>query len=120
MEQTNAFEAIRYDRKETPANVSMHHGGDFGRYMVLKNQKLGEQFAEKQKRATDTRQALSNIFAGVTIHVDGFTSPSHKVCTVRCPCGGHLRPNHSRQPDFQLRLPRSSLVVRVRIQAMIE
>jgi hypothetical protein len=82
MHQPNAFTALKYDCNRAPAGESMHHGGDFGRYMELKNQKLGEQFAEKQKRAMDIRQSLSNIFSGVTIHVNGFTSPSHRVCTA--------------------------------------
>ena len=75
----DAYAALKQGQQRGPVSNSMHHGGDFGRYMELKNQKLGEQYAEKQKRTASTRKQLSNIFAGIAIHVNGFTNPSHQV-----------------------------------------
>lgn len=68
----------RYVRLESQAmqaeEPSMHHGGSFSRYMELKNVKLREQF-EAQALSTG---ALSNIFQGVCIYVNGYTNPSHQ------------------------------------------
>lgn len=58
---------------------SMHHGGSFGRYMELKNRKLGEQFGQQQREVEAAGQQRSNIFRGVAIHVNGLTSPSHQA-----------------------------------------
>lgn len=51
---------------------SVYHGGSFRSYMAHKNRKLAEQFEE---RAGGQRR--STLFQGVSIMVDGFTSPSH-------------------------------------------
>jgi hypothetical protein len=48
---------------------SMHHGDSFGVYMHHKNLKLREQF---EAQALGQAQ-LSDVFRGVTIHVNGFT-----------------------------------------------
>ncbi|GIL73675.1 hypothetical protein Vretimale_5440, partial [Volvox reticuliferus] len=53
---------------------SMHHDGNFGRYMQLKVVKLREQFDAQQLQ---NASAKSDIFRGVAIHVNGFTRPSH-------------------------------------------
>lgn len=55
---------------------SMHHDGDVGKYMANKNAKLIEQF---EQTATQSLPA-SSLFKGVSIHVNGFTRPSHQVC----------------------------------------
>lgn len=52
---------------------SMHHGGSFRKYMEHKELKLAEQF-----EASALAQApASRLFAGVSIHVNGLTTPSH-------------------------------------------
>jgi nucleotidyltransferase/DNA polymerase involved in DNA repair len=51
---------------------TLHHGGSFRKYMENKNNKLHEQFTAQ---ATGSR--LSNLFQGITIHVNGLTNPSH-------------------------------------------
>jgi hypothetical protein len=48
---------------------SMHHGDSFGVYMQHKNLKLREQF---EAQALGQAQ-ISDVFRGVTIHVNGFT-----------------------------------------------
>lgn len=59
---------------------SMHHGGSFKKYMQFKNQKLREQFQSEAAEAVDgNKDAPSALFAGVSIHVNGFTNPSHQV-----------------------------------------
>ena len=83
MEQANAFDALRAGQIRPAEPHTMHHGGDFGRYMELKNQKLHEQFADDQKRAADAQLQRSNIFQGITIHVNGLTSPSHQARFLR-------------------------------------
>ena len=56
---------------------SMHHGGSFKKYMEFKNQKLREQFREE---AVEGDEALKpKLFSGVSIHVNGFTIPTHQV-----------------------------------------
>ncbi|GAB4820844.1 hypothetical protein N2152v2_007890 [Parachlorella kessleri] len=50
-----------------------HHGGSFRIYMQNKNAKLQEQFEE-----LGDRQQASNLFAGVSIHVNGYTVPSQQ------------------------------------------
>ena len=50
------------------------HGGSFGAYMAYKEQKLAEQFDANAAAAQRTQ-----LFAGVSIHVNGFTRPSHLV-----------------------------------------
>jgi hypothetical protein len=52
---------------------SMHHGGSFKTYMDHKNLKLQEQF-EMQALG---QNPVSQLFAGVSIHVNGLTRPSH-------------------------------------------
>eukprot|EP00803_Ostreobium_quekettii_P007207 evm.model.scf_1084.2 EVM.evm.TU.scf_1084.2 scf_1084:6744-14924(+) len=52
------------------------HGGNFGNYMRHKNAKLRQQFHENN--AGRSGGVGSNLFSGVTIHVNGFTVPSHQ------------------------------------------
>lgn len=52
----------------------MYHGGSFGSYMGHKVSKLQEQFAAQQ--GTEQR---STLFAGISIHVNGYTVPSGLV-----------------------------------------
>jgi hypothetical protein len=47
----------------------MHHGNSFGVYMENKNLKLREQF---EAQALGQGQ-LSDVFRGVTLHVNGYT-----------------------------------------------
>ncbi len=49
------------------------HGGSFRLYMQHKNDKLQEQFAQLGEKQQ------SNLFAGVSIHVNGYTVPSQQV-----------------------------------------
>ena len=83
-QQANALETLQWRNARQPPNTSMHHGGDFGRYMELKNQKLHEQFAEDQARVATSNLQRSNIFQGITIHVNGLTSPTHQVRPSTC------------------------------------
>lgn len=56
---------------------SMHHGGSFKKYMEFKNKKLREQF---QDEATEGDAAAKpKLFSGISIHVNGFTNPTHQV-----------------------------------------
>jgi DNA repair protein REV1 len=69
-----------------------HHGGSFGNYMAYKNQKLHEQF---NANAAVTRQ--SNIFQGVGIYVNGWTSPSHsELKQLMATHGGRFENYYSR------------------------
>lgn len=56
---------------------SMHHGGSFKKYMEFKNQKLREQFRDEAVEGDITSKG--RLFSGVSIHVNGFTNPSHQV-----------------------------------------
>ena len=53
---------------------SMDHGGSFKQYMQFKNSKLQEQFEAQQLQ----QPAQSELFKGVSIHVNGLTVPSHQ------------------------------------------
>lgn len=65
-------------RPEEPEDPnSMHHGGSFKKYMQFKNQKLREQFRDEATR--DKSDDSRKIFSGISIHVNGFTNPSHQV-----------------------------------------
>jgi nucleotidyltransferase/DNA polymerase involved in DNA repair len=69
-----------------------HHGGSHGNYMAYKNQKLQEQFTAN---AAVTRQ--SNLFQGVRIHVNGWTSPSHsELKQIMAVHGGRFENYYSR------------------------
>ncbi|XP_024543050.1 DNA repair protein REV1 isoform X2 [Selaginella moellendorffii] len=61
--------------------------GDFGRYMTNKVRKLGEQFQAEASNPEASRgnadensieETTSKIFEGISIHVNGFTIPSHQ------------------------------------------
>ncbi|EFJ32197.1 hypothetical protein SELMODRAFT_407478 [Selaginella moellendorffii] len=61
--------------------------GDFGRYMTNKVRKLGEQFQAEASNPEAPRgnadeksieEITSKIFEGISIHVNGFTIPSHQ------------------------------------------
>ncbi len=57
-----------------------HHGGSFKKYMVNKNQKLQEQFEEQSAAVQATAgQQTSDLFRGISIHVNGLTTPSLAV-----------------------------------------
>lgn len=69
-----------------------HHGGSFGNYMAYKNQKLHEQF---NANAAVSRQ--SNLFQGVGIYVNGWTSPSHsELKQIMATHGGRFENYYSR------------------------
>lgn len=55
-------------------DTSMYHGGSFKQYMQFKNTKLQEQFEAQQWQ----QQAQSDLFKGISIHVNGLTVPSHQ------------------------------------------
>ena len=59
------------------AGEKLHHDGSFGAYMALKVRKLDEQFAEGTALAAVDDPSLAGLFQGVSIHVNGFTDPSH-------------------------------------------
>ena len=65
-----------------------HHGGSFKKYMVNKNQKLQEQFEEQSAAVQATAgQQTSDLFRGISIHVNGLTTPSLAVIlTVSTSC----------------------------------
>ena len=76
--------------KEPADPDSMDHNGSFAKYMQFKNQKLREQFS---REAAETDPELGGpaqkLFAGISIHVNGFTNPTHQVrfaCFGQC-CG---------------------------------
>lgn len=63
-------------RPAAPAQPqSMHHGGSFKTYMAHKNLKLQEQF--EMQALGQAHAHASTLFAGVSIHVNGLTRPSH-------------------------------------------
>jgi hypothetical protein len=71
---------------------SVYHGGSFGAYMAHKNRKLQEQFEE---RAGGQRR--SRLFEGVSIMVDGFTTPSHlELREIMALHGGRFENYYSR------------------------
>ena len=63
-----------------------HHGGSFRKYMENKNKKLQEQFDQQSAVAAAygdaSGHAVSNLFQGVSIMVNGFTTPSQQVNIV--------------------------------------
>jgi hypothetical protein len=65
-------------QKNDDGEEQFHHGGSFRAYMQHKNRKLGEQFQQQQAQLASSG-ARSTIFAGVAIHVNGFTRPSQSV-----------------------------------------
>jgi len=71
--------ALRAAPAAPPPPESMQHGGSFGRYMELKNLKLREQFDADALAAGGGGAGgcapASRLFAGVSIHVNGFTQP---------------------------------------------
>ena len=77
--------SLRKEKTPEPAidGRTFHHGGSFAAYMQLKNSKLQEQFLEQAKTTAATTGADS-LLAGVRIHVNGLTKPSHAVRTA---CG---------------------------------
>lgn len=64
-----------------------HHGGSFRKYMDNKNQKLQEQFDQQSAVAAAygaaSGHAVSELFKGVSIMVNGFTTPSQQVSICR-------------------------------------
>ena len=64
-----------------------HHGGSFRKYMDNKNQKLQEQFDQQSAVAAAygaaSGHAVSDLFKGVSIMVNGFTTPSQQVSIFR-------------------------------------
>lgn len=60
---------------------SVHHGGSFKKYMEGKNRKLREQFASEARagQADSTADPSKNLLKGISIHVNGFTIPSHQA-----------------------------------------
>lgn len=71
-------------KKAAPGEVE-HHGGSFRKYMENKNKKLQEQFDQQSAVAMAygdaSGLAVSNLFGGVSVMVNGFTTPSQSVCT---------------------------------------
>jgi DNA repair protein REV1 len=61
-------ETSKQEQEET-----LHHDGSFRTYMHNKNLKLREQF---EAQALHVGQQ-SNLFQGISIHVNGYTVPSH-------------------------------------------
>ncbi|KAK9825519.1 hypothetical protein WJX74_003581 [Apatococcus lobatus] len=59
---------------------SVHHGGSFKKYMEGKNRKLREQFAIEARagQADGTADPSKTLLRGISIHVNGFTKPSHQ------------------------------------------
>ncbi|PSC71461.1 DNA repair REV1 [Micractinium conductrix] len=62
----------QHKRRLPDGSESQYHGGSFASYMSGKINKLEEQFAANQ-----AGQQKSELFAGVGIHVNGLTTPSH-------------------------------------------
>lgn len=62
--------------------TSEHHKGSFRNYMIVKNRHLHQQF---EHHAADLKAAGSgsDIFRGVSIHVNGFTTPTHQVTSAK-------------------------------------
>ena len=63
-----------------------NHGGSFRKYMDNKNRKLQEQFDQQSAVAAAygdaSGHAVSNLFEGVSIMVNGFTTPSQQVSII--------------------------------------
>ena len=70
----NVVPAQLQDRAPPAGEPSVHHQGSFRSYMGHKISKLGEQFQLLQQQ-----QQRSALFAGVSIYVNGYTSPSQQV-----------------------------------------
>lgn len=69
--------------KEAGPGEVEHHGGSFRKYMDNKNKKLQEQFDQQSAVAAAygaaSGHAISDLFKGVSIMVNGFTTPSQAV-----------------------------------------
>lgn len=72
MTETTRKDQTRGPMAQTRDSLTLHHGGSFRKYMENKNNKLHDQFTAQ---ATGSR--VSNLFQGVTIHVNGLTNPGH-------------------------------------------
>lgn len=64
----------RTEGKDKEDAAGMHHGGSFREYFRNKNLKLQEQFESAQLHQAQQSQ----LFKGVSIHVNGLTVPSHQ------------------------------------------
>jgi DNA repair protein REV1 len=56
--------------------VKLHHGGSFQKYMDGKIRKLDVQFRQTHTTALEDPE-LGHLFKGISIHVNGYTQPSH-------------------------------------------
>lgn len=65
---------LRVDRD--PPTPEEGNGGSFRVYINAKKRKIGHQFLDHQARR---ESAGTEVFSGVTIHVNGYTKPSHQV-----------------------------------------
>eukprot|EP00850_Spirogloea_muscicola_P009346 SM000052S17738 [mRNA] locus=s52:446247:455495:+ [translate_table: standard] len=69
--------------------------GDMGKYMEEKNRKLREQYKNNQAGETLFRRpAETDIFQGVTIWVNGYTTPPHQELRHLMMCHGGLFENY--------------------------
>ena len=92
--------------KQTGPGEVEHHGGSFRKYMDNKNKKLQEQFDQQSAVAAAygdaSGHAVSTLFEGVSIMVNGFTTPSQqvRVCANLQPVASFLsltsKPAHPR------------------------
>ena len=70
----------------------VHHDGDHGKYMDYKNAKLQEQFASNAAAVV-----RSNLFNGICVFVNGFTTPSHdQIKRIMAENGGRFENYYSR------------------------
>ncbi len=84
-------------RQAGPGEVE-HHGGSFRKYMDNKNKKLQEQFDQQSAVAAAygdaSGHAVSDLFNGVSIMVNGFTTPSQQVNLSSSTCASNYLRAH--------------------------
>jgi DNA repair protein REV1 len=58
--------------------TSEHHKGSFRNYMIVKNRHLHQQY-EEHVSFLKASGSCSDLFKGISIHVNGYTNPTHQV-----------------------------------------
>ena len=80
------------------SDLKRHHDGSFHKYMRDKIQKLDVQFKQQSSVFGETScPELKNLFEGVSIHVNGYTEPSHaELKRIMSMYGGSFQNYYSR------------------------
>lgn len=93
------MELRRLGQQEEEEGEKKHHDGSFRKYMEGKIQKLDVQFQQQSSMVApvETDPVLRTLFTGVSIHVNGYTEPSHSTLKqMMAQYGGSFQNYYSR------------------------